>query len=232
MTASYAPNKAVRDGHDEDDERRNSGNPSHRGSGTETPPEDQWLVLVILYMIRAMIHSIRYMYDVGSNIVANIPREFYLNALVPPAEQLGIPAPANAANNANIAEEPYVPDFPVHMPHFDPGAGPDTHLGRRWYVVFVGRQVGVFDSWDEVLAATAGVSGQSQRRFTSFAMARDAFNIALARRNVRWVPDPVEEPEPSGSNTKDMPPKRDDDGPGAAGGTFGRVAGGFIKREV
>ncbi|TDL24334.1 hypothetical protein BD410DRAFT_802154 [Rickenella mellea] len=202
MTASYVPNKAVRDDQDGDEERCDSGNPRRRGSTTETPLEDQWLVLLIIYLIRAAVHSIGYVYNVGSSIVANIPREFTVNALASAAEQQGILAPANNT------EEPFVPDFPVHMPHFDPTAGPDTHLGRRW---------------DEELAATSGVSGQSQRRFTSFAMARNAFEVAMARRNVRYVPDEDEDSEPGPSDAKGKPPKRDDEGPGASGTMFDKL---------
>ncbi|TDL13920.1 hypothetical protein BD410DRAFT_846517 [Rickenella mellea] len=225
MTASHIPSKAVSDDYEEDDERRNPGDPSRQVSTSQPPIEDQWVIFLLIHIIRAAVYSIGYLYHVGSNVIANIPT---LDAFASPGTAA---AAANVAIAANVAKEPVVPNFPIHMPDFDPDGGPDAHLGRRWYAVFVGREVGVFSSWDEVLAATSGVSGQSQRRFNSFALARREFNFALARGNVRHVPDEPEVPEASSSITKGKEPKRDDEGPGAAGGTFGQATGGCFKRE-
>lgn len=81
----------------------------------------------------------------------------------------------------------------------------DTHLRRRWYVVFRGRNVGVFDNQSvfylvsvqrsltscyvryEVDDATLGVPGQSQRRFRTREAADEAYSQALQRGNVHVV---------------------------------------------
>ncbi|TDL14369.1 hypothetical protein BD410DRAFT_809782 [Rickenella mellea] len=232
MTASHVPSKDVRHDHEEDDDRRDPRPPFRPGAGSDATPEDLWLVMVVVYIIRAVIYSVGYMYHVGSQVMANIPCEFDVGARTSPAGFIApAPAPDNVDNNANL-EEPAELPFPVHMPTFEAGSEPDNHLGRRWYVVFVGRQVGVFSSWDKVAAATYGVSGQAQRRVNGFAMARRVFFDAAAQGNVRWVPD---DPGPR----KYQNPKRDDEGPGAAGGSGTGMAGGSgtgtaggcVKRE-
>ncbi|TDL18309.1 hypothetical protein BD410DRAFT_842930 [Rickenella mellea] len=81
----------------------------------------------------------------------------------------------------SIAGAPENPPFPCHY------ATP-RHLGERWYVIYVGSRVGVFNEWSDVAAATSGIPGNSHRRFGTQAEAEASFRNALARRSVRWVP--------------------------------------------
>ncbi|TDL14294.1 hypothetical protein BD410DRAFT_809848 [Rickenella mellea] len=62
------------------------------------------------------------------------------------------------------------------------------NLGERWYAVYVGNRVGVFNDWADVADATSGVLGNSQRRFGSQLEAIQSFRAAHARGHVRYVP--------------------------------------------
>ena len=80
----------------------------------------------------------------------------------------------------------------------------DGNSTVRWYTVFVGRRVGVFNSWyvtstcnwstlsdccirPEVQRLTSGVPGNTQCRYASAAAASAAFNDALIRGAVQQV---------------------------------------------
>ncbi|KAH8111808.1 hypothetical protein DFH11DRAFT_1546399 [Phellopilus nigrolimitatus] len=60
----------------------------------------------------------------------------------------------------------------------------DCDMGVRWYVVFKGYEVGVFDDWSTVQGLTSGVPGGSQRRYGTRAEATRAYNEALVRGEV------------------------------------------------
>ncbi|AGO83889.1 hypothetical protein psal_cds_295 [Pandoravirus salinus] len=47
-----------------------------------------------------------------------------------------------------------------------------TRTKHRWYAVRAGRQVGVFESWDEARASVAGYAGAAYRRFDDAESAR------------------------------------------------------------
>lgn len=47
-----------------------------------------------------------------------------------------------------------------------------TRAAQRWYAVRAGRQVGVFESWDEARASVAGYAGAAYRRFDDREQAR------------------------------------------------------------
>ncbi|KAH8103712.1 hypothetical protein DFH11DRAFT_1551696 [Phellopilus nigrolimitatus] len=77
----------------------------------------------------------------------------------------------------------------------------DCNAGTRWYCVFVGREVGIYNSWDEVVTHTTGVPGQSQRRYASQAEATQSFNLALASGRVRRIDTAV----PATASTHNVP---------------------------
>ncbi|KAH8111696.1 hypothetical protein DFH11DRAFT_1546296 [Phellopilus nigrolimitatus] len=77
----------------------------------------------------------------------------------------------------------------------------DCNAGTRWYCVFVGREVGIYNSWDEVVTHTTGVPGQSQRRYASQAEATRSFNLALASGRVRRIDTAV----PATASTHNVP---------------------------
>ncbi|TDL14828.1 hypothetical protein BD410DRAFT_845705 [Rickenella mellea] len=132
-------------------------------SGPASPTVDAdgpTVLMLILFFLRALIGIVQ------SGFVALAATPRLILRLTPTP---GTSAPAN----------PY--PFPLHY------ATP-RHLGERWYVVYVGNRVGVFNEWSDVAAATSGVSGNSQRRFGTQAEAVASFDNALSRRSVRVVP--------------------------------------------
>ncbi|TDL13705.1 hypothetical protein BD410DRAFT_810323, partial [Rickenella mellea] len=82
------------------------------------------------------------------------------------------------------------------------------NLGERWYVVYVGNRVGVFNDWGDVADATSGVSGNSQRRFGSQLEAIQAFQNAYDRGHVRLVPrlPPTDQNAAAGPSSCRAPP--------------------------
>ena len=90
-------------------------------------------------------------------------------------------------------------------PPHSSGTSFDCARATRWYVVFVGKKVGVFDDWfvctaascrsvvtlclhrSEVQNATIGVPGNCQRQYANALAAVAAFNVALASGTVRRV---------------------------------------------
>ncbi|KAF8200790.1 hypothetical protein BJ912DRAFT_582106 [Pholiota molesta] len=58
---------------------------------------------------------------------------------------------------------------------------------RKWYVVTVGRDIGVFPTWLAVCPLVEGVSGASHQSFTSEAEARRMFAEEQAKGNTRII---------------------------------------------
>ncbi|TDL14395.1 hypothetical protein BD410DRAFT_809766 [Rickenella mellea] len=113
----------------------------------------------------------------------------------PPAVQFAAPPSNTNLAVPHFANGPPPPPFPPHVvPHFPP-----HHLGERFYAVYVGREVGIFTEWSDVAAVTVGVSGNSQRRFGSYAEALQSFFNANQQGRVRVVhlPRAPEVPGPS-----------------------------------
>ncbi|TDL14377.1 hypothetical protein BD410DRAFT_846081 [Rickenella mellea] len=126
------------------------------------------------------------------------------------------------AESTTATASPEAPQAPQDLPP-QYYLAPPRHLGERWYAVYVGRTIGVFNEWSDVADATVGVSGNSQRRFSTRTEAIASFRAAVQRGNVREVYDDEPPPEASGSNsstdccdTKDTKPfpKKEDPGDG------------------
>ncbi|KAF5335705.1 hypothetical protein D9611_009604 [Ephemerocybe angulata] len=62
---------------------------------------------------------------------------------------------------------------------------------ETWYVVTIGRQVGVFQGWHVVQPLVLGVSGACYRKYPSHEDALAAFNEALALGNVQIIAPPA-----------------------------------------
>ncbi|TDL14068.1 hypothetical protein BD410DRAFT_846377 [Rickenella mellea] len=122
----------------------------------------------------------------------------------PPAVQCAAPPPNANLAVPHFANVPPPPPPPQHVvPHFPP-----HHVGERFYAVYVGREVGIFTEWSDVAAVTVGVSGNSQRRFGSYAEALESFWNADQQGRVRVVqppPAPVV-PAPAQPATPCVPP--------------------------
>ncbi|TDL14789.1 hypothetical protein BD410DRAFT_845723 [Rickenella mellea] len=151
---------------DDDDERRNL--PFPRRPDTADDTDTNAFLMMIFVFLRTLLGIIQ----AGFAALAAAPQ--LVQRLAPAASA---PVPAN----------PY--PFPIFYaaPH---------HLGERWYAVYVGTRVGVFNDWADVADATSGVSGNSQRRFGSRAEAVHSFRTALDRGHVRHMPS-----QPPADNT-------------------------------
>ncbi|KAJ8690428.1 hypothetical protein PTI98_011856 [Pleurotus ostreatus] len=119
-------------------------------------------------------------------------------ALTPPANNAGAganpsppapaPTPAPVAVAANSAP-PIVPgDGPTMGSSEDQEAEASTCSHRRWYVVIVGLQVGVFRGWlDERRPLVLGVAGSIYNKEPTRGAAIVAFNAAAATGQVRLI---------------------------------------------
>ena len=117
------------------------------------------------------------------------------------------PTPESVAHKTEAdsisAEEEDPPSSLAHMdPPHSSGTSFDCTRATRWYVVFVGKKVGVFNDWfictaascrsvvtlhlhrSEVQNATIGVPGNCQCRYANASVAVAAFNAALASGTV------------------------------------------------
>ncbi|KAK7466989.1 hypothetical protein VKT23_004052 [Stygiomarasmius scandens] len=59
--------------------------------------------------------------------------------------------------------------------------------GKKWYVVIVGREVGIFDNWLEVTPLVYGVSCAQHASFRDEEEARRAFEEAKAKGHVKRI---------------------------------------------
>ncbi|KAF9471593.1 hypothetical protein BDN70DRAFT_556339 [Pholiota conissans] len=64
---------------------------------------------------------------------------------------------------------------------------------RKWYVVTIGRKIGVFSTWLEVCPLVQGVSGASHQSFSSEAEAYRMFAVEQAKGNTKIVDQPEDE---------------------------------------
>ncbi|KAJ7045549.1 hypothetical protein C8F04DRAFT_1065244 [Mycena alexandri] len=62
---------------------------------------------------------------------------------------------------------------------------------RKWYVVTVGRDVGVFETWLEVSPLVTGVSGALHQSFPTEEEAHEIFLLEQSRGHVKTVPPPA-----------------------------------------
>ncbi|KAF7420953.1 hypothetical protein PC9H_001643 [Pleurotus ostreatus] len=118
-------------------------------------------------------------------------------ALTPPANNAGAganpsppapaPTPAPVAVAANSAP-PIVPgDGPTMGSSEDQEAEASTCSHRRWYVVIVGLQVGVFRGWTNAAPLVLGVAGSIYNKEPTRGAAIVAFNAAAATGQVRLI---------------------------------------------
>ncbi|TDL14308.1 hypothetical protein BD410DRAFT_809837 [Rickenella mellea] len=143
---------------DDDD---NNNNSSHLNTAVDTDGSSP--LMVLLLFLRALLGILQ----AGFAALAAAPR--LVQRLAPGSTTASGPA------------DPFPPPFPVYY------ATP-RNLGERWYAVYVGNRVGVFNDWADVADATSGISGNSQRRFGSQFEAIQSFRAAHAHGHVRFVP--------------------------------------------
>ncbi|TDL14509.1 hypothetical protein BD410DRAFT_845969 [Rickenella mellea] len=171
-----------------DDERDDDRSPFPGPTNTDVINNNSSPLMLLLFFLRALVGIIQS----GFAALAATPRL--------------VLRPAQTANAAGPGDPPPIPCY----------YATPRHLGERWYVVYVGRRVGVFNEWADVADSTSGVPGNSQRRFASQADAIASFRSAHARGYVRHVaaippPNPAIYNQDTGQgNTSSYIPPRDD----------------------
>lgn len=115
-------NDVPQDGHDSGDGRDDDGRDCHPQPEPVLADSINWLLIALLYIARLLIQLVQLPIAIARHVQAS-PLQ-----LQPPPGAAGPPA---------------IPPGPGHpfyraRPH---------HLGQRWYVVYVGSTVGVFNEW-------------------------------------------------------------------------------------
>ncbi|TDL14512.1 hypothetical protein BD410DRAFT_845972 [Rickenella mellea] len=153
----------------------------------QAPPPDESgssAILGLIYVLRLLIFLVQTGFTALASAAALSRDVIFDNSTA---------ASPHAPHALQAPHEPQVVPPPYYL-------APPHHLGERWYAVYVGRTIGVFNEWSDVADATVGVSGNSQRRFGTRAEAIASFHSAVQRRVVRLVPD-NEPTEASGSSS-------------------------------
>ncbi|TDL25096.1 hypothetical protein BD410DRAFT_801202 [Rickenella mellea] len=171
------------DGDQRDDDERSPRAPLHSPSSNDS----SWAFTALAFILQALVGAIH----AGFIALASTPL-FMSRLILPAATNVG-----EGPHAQRVANPAFIPYYANANPH---------HLGERWYAVYVGRRVGVFNEWVEVAEATSGISGNSQRRFGSRSDAIASFQAADAAGHVhvRNSPPPAP-PEDTPDNGEDDP---------------------------
>ncbi|TDL15289.1 hypothetical protein BD410DRAFT_809057 [Rickenella mellea] len=180
-------------GDDGDGDEQSPYRPPVSSSGDDQP----WLFTALVFILHALVGAIQ----AGFAALASTP--LFLSTAFANTGQ--------PARIQNVADPPAIPHY----------YAPPHHLGERWYAVYVGRRVGVFNEWADVAHSTSGISGNSQRRFGTRDDAIASFRAAHAAGHVRiqhftppapYVPpsttneeNAAQGPGPSSSRSKHYP---------------------------
>ncbi|KAH9478093.1 hypothetical protein JR316_0010331 [Psilocybe cubensis] len=81
-----------------------------------------------------------------------------------------------------------------------------TCSGGRWYVVFAGTNVGVFDDWSTVQRYTSGVSHSCYKKYSKKEDAEKAYKDSVTRSEVRILPTPSVAPSMAPGSSHPPPP--------------------------
>ncbi|KAF7797640.1 hypothetical protein EIP86_008840 [Pleurotus ostreatoroseus] len=100
----------------------------------------------------------------------------------------GVGALAMARNEIVVDEFEVIADN--ELTEYEPFPDPPNPLWSEYYMVFKGRECGVFNSWDETHANTDGFSGNGHKKFTSFDVARVRWYEACVSGRVRGQVSP------------------------------------------